>query len=1342
MERTAIYLVRIATILIIFIALSGVINAQGLTAVTGRVTDPTGAVIPGVTVGVTNLATGAAREVISNEQGIYAVTQLQPGTYNIKAELAGFKPKLASAVVLPVDQTITLNLPLEVGQVTDVVDVTASAEIVNTENAQLGLGFDSKKILDLPLNARNIVGLLGLQTGVTIDPGKEGSDSSSTAGYVNGARNDQQNIVLDGVDINRLVGDANGVSTTATVGTASAAPFTGVLPTTLDSVQEFIVQTSGQNAASGRSSGAQVQLVTKSGSNQFHGSAYEAYRSTVTTATPYFLKNYACTDQNPCKPHLIRNIPGGSFGGPILKNKLFFFGAFERRTDRSQQSVQRTVPTLSLLDGTIRYQRKATAIQRDGIEYGILTTGCGGALEKMSLLSCDTVNPAVIGPSGYLEKYRKYASDGAKLSCSDCSNFATYTFNAPKISNQNIYVSRFDYTINPKNTVFIRGTLNNAAVLGAPTFPDINNALTNYDNSKGFAVSLNSVLTPTLNNNFTAGLTREGTNSTGTAAVAFSFGPSSLFQTQGAQRRAIDTWNFVDNLSLVKGAHTWQGGVNFRFIDNNFRSFQTASPGNFSEAANILAGDIGTTGATILGRAIGATELANVSNAQTVGDAVMRATGTLNQYTVGIQFDKKGNLLPAGTPFARIIRLDEFDFYLQDNWKFRPNLSFNYGIHWGVISAPWEKNGVEVNWTQNLGDRYRTQISTPKTVDQLPLLSTQLAGRANGLPDYYAPALDNWAPRASFAYTPHFTSGVLGAIAQKGGQMVIRGGYSLTFDHTGGRLATDASASGGIGLLTSFTAVAQSFSFDGTGVPRAPRAAGTGDNLNLPISAFNVSASQNFTPANSDGGWGGPRGLQGLDSNMRPPNNHLLNFTVTKELPGGFVVEGSYVGRFARGLVGVLDLANPNNVVDPKSGMDYYTAVQTLFQQYEDNGTGAALGRLSTANVVAATASIAPIPWFEDVYGGYKTWATGAANTTNGFPGAQFANATQAFYAVLNKGFVPGPNAQVTLTNATNFYESETKQHITTNGQAQYLPLYTNVGWSNYHSGQFTIRKRFSEGYSMTANYTWSKSLDVTSAGEALGQRPGGSGSPDQIIDPYHPALNYGPSTFDRRHQFNGNFTAELPVGTGKLIGSNMGGILNQIFGGWAASGIVVATSGSPWQYGAGNRFTFHFNGQDIPVQTAAIPYGLNRGHTAAVTTNGVVTGGGTPTVYFIKDPNLSASCGSDTACVAPNRTAAYNSFMTPFPGGPVTRNNAVGPGFFNMDASVSKSFRISEGITGMARAEAFNVLNHPNFSNPGSGSATIANATNIDSTSGVLSAIGSTRNDNRIMQFTLRIQF
>ena len=356
-------------------------------------------------------------------------------------------------------------------------------------------------------------------------------------------------------------------------------------------------------------------------------------------------------------------------------------------------------------------------------------------------------------------------------------------------------------------------------------------------------------------------------------------------------------------------------------------------------------------------------------------------------------------------------------------------------------------------------------------------------------------------------------------------------------------------------------------------------------------------------------------------------------------------------------------------------------------------------------------------------------------NGTFGFPGVTFPNATQAFYAVLNKGKTPGANAPIVVTDATNNFEVGIRKHITTNGQAQYLPLYTNIGWSNYNSGQFTVRKRFSQGYSVTGNYTLSHSLDLTSAGESLGNRPGGSGSADQLIDPYHPDQNYGNSTFDRRHQFNGNFTAELPFGQGKVIGRNAGGVVNQIIGGWSLSSIITMSSGSPYQYIAGNRYSLHFNGTDIAVPNGSIDYGLNTGHNAATISNGVVTGGGTPTVYYIKDSSLAASCASDAACPdsQANRLAATKKFVSPYPGGAIARNYVYGPGAINFDAALTKSLKITEGLSGYLRAEAFNVMNHANFSNPSS--------TNIDSTSGTLGQITGARAP-RVMQFTLRLQF
>jgi hypothetical protein len=408
---------------------SAPVFAQGLAGVTGAVSDPTGAVIPGVEVTATNAATGASRTVITNETGTYSVAQLPPGTYNISASLPGFSTKSINGVTLRVDETIVLNLPLEVGQVTDVVDVIASAEAVNTVDAKLGVGFDSRKIIDLPLNARNIVGLLGLQSGVTISDKTGDEFSRDDGGQVNGARNDQQNIVLDGVNINKQ---------------EAGSSFEGALPTTLDSVQEFVVQTAGSGQAA-RGSGGQVQLVTRGGSNDWHGSAYEFYRTTGTSAKNYFA---------PEADVLIRHLPGGSVGGPIIKDKLFFFGAYERQTDRSSTLTTRNVPTQEFLDGIIRYEKK------DG-SFGVLTDGPGGDLEKWTLVPGDTWNPALIGPGGFYELYRPFSNDPSNTPGGDSgANTLRHRFQSPFVRNRNIYISRLDFTANDSHTFFVRGSLN------------------------------------------------------------------------------------------------------------------------------------------------------------------------------------------------------------------------------------------------------------------------------------------------------------------------------------------------------------------------------------------------------------------------------------------------------------------------------------------------------------------------------------------------------------------------------------------------------------------------------------------------------------------------------------------------------------------------------------------------------------------------------------------------------------------------------------------------------------------------------------------------------------------
>jgi hypothetical protein len=265
------------------------LQAQGLSGIRGVISDRTGGVIPLVSVTITQVDTEVSRSTLTDGTGTYTFTLLQPGDYNLRVDKEGFKAAVVNGVALPVNETITMDLTLEVGAATEVAEVFANVENVNTVDARLGVNFDSRKILALPLIDRNIVGLLGLEAGVNL--------KYDDGGQVNGARPDQQNIVLDGVNINRQ---------------EAGSSQSGALPTTIDSIQEFVVQTGGMDAGAGRGSGGQVQLITKGGTNVFHGSAYDFYRTTGTSATNYFMK-----ETTPA----VRHIPGLSAGGPIIKDK-------------------------------------------------------------------------------------------------------------------------------------------------------------------------------------------------------------------------------------------------------------------------------------------------------------------------------------------------------------------------------------------------------------------------------------------------------------------------------------------------------------------------------------------------------------------------------------------------------------------------------------------------------------------------------------------------------------------------------------------------------------------------------------------------------------------------------------------------------------------------------------------------------------------------------------------------------------------------------------------------------------------------------------------------------------
>src|SRR3984893_16825917 len=327
-----------------FLLLTGLCSSvwgQSTTSVRGYVTDPSGAGIPDAKVHITRIDTNASRDTATDKDGFYQFLQLAPGAYKLSASASGFTTVEQLDLNLIVSLPASLDFHLTIATSAERIEVTSALPMLNTTDATLGNSFDTAQVEQLRIEARNVVELLSLEPGVSFLGNRIDANKDTRSGAVNGARSDQSNVSLDGVDVN----DQN-----------NGYAFESVLRNTQDSVSEFRVTTSNANADAGRSAGAQVALVTKSGTNQFHGSAYEYNRNTALAANDYFLKLAELQSGLPNKrSQLIRNLFGASLGGPVLKDRFFFFLNYEGRHDREAVSVGQTVPTASLRAGNLIY---------------------------------------------------------------------------------------------------------------------------------------------------------------------------------------------------------------------------------------------------------------------------------------------------------------------------------------------------------------------------------------------------------------------------------------------------------------------------------------------------------------------------------------------------------------------------------------------------------------------------------------------------------------------------------------------------------------------------------------------------------------------------------------------------------------------------------------------------------------------------------------------------------------------------------------------------------------------------------------------------------------------------
>ena len=1231
--------------------LATVTLAFGQTATTslrGVIKDPSGALVPGATVTLTDTATGNSTSTTANGAGYYIFPQIPPAKYSIKATAAGFGDQTKRAELL-VNQPATIDFTLSIQGSSVTVDVSATAQTLNTTDATLGDSVGNVTIESLPMEGRDPISLLTLQPGVLyLGNPDENNTIDSRSGSVSGGRSDQGNVTLDGMDDNDQIN-----------GTA----FTGVLRATLDSTEEFRVTTSNGTADSGRSSGAQVSIITKSGTNSYHGAMYEYYRPTNTVANEWFNKYQQALLGEPNVPQkYVMNTFGASLGGPVLKDKLFFFGNYEGQRKAINNVVTRIFPTQPFYNGSLGYQDVNGATQW-------LTA------QDVTALDSDCSTNIACGPNPYVQSYYGSLASkgiyGTAPTAGDGINNAGYIFASPAPSTLNTSIVKIDYNLSKTQHVFFRGNLQKDTLAGNENIPGQPPATMHEDNTKGFAVGHTWTPTTNLVNDFRYGYIRQGYSTRGVGSgtgdwVTFRFLDQPISHALSTLV-SVPVHNITDNLTWTKGTHTMSFGGNWRGIMNN-RTSDTNSYTSASTNPYWLYGFPNAPGDLGVGFA----------NSYLIAFATLVGTvpSTTQQYNYSVTSPTSGTLYADGAFINRHFKANEFEYYLQDSWRVRPSLTITYGLRHSLLQTPYETRGQQISPTVDTHQWFlkRGAAAAQGNVFEDPLQFVP-SGKANGRPGYWAKQKTNIAPRLAVVYAPD-------------PKTTFRAGGGMYFDHFGQGIVNSFDQEGSFGLSSSVNSPAGNYSIQNsprfTGPQVIPSLAG------CPNPAGTISYP--FTPSTQP--YCDFAITWGIDNKLKTPYSYALDFSVQRELPGGFIVEADYVGRLGRHLLQQLDLAEPVNLVDKQGGGDYFHAGAALSKVADQNG-----GNYGNAYTGTNPVAVQPIQYFEDVFPQMKDYD---------YVGE---SATEAIY---NNEWAPYryDYGETTSLADLDFYCYYGCPNGTQFWQSQFSSLYawSSIGNSSYHALQLVLRHPSSHGLTADFNYTFAKSIDMGSTAERSNEFSSDSFGGNGIQNSWNPKLNKAVSDFDIRHLITFDWIYAFPVGRGKAVLGNANRVVNAILGDWQWSGLSRWASGLPFSvYEPGWSTNWQLEGYGVVTAPVKV-------HRHIV--NGV--------------PQVFAGTSANTI-----NNGVYNGspIRLPYPGEAGQRNVFRGDGYFDIDSSMAKTWTLHEQVKLKFAAEVYNVPNSVRFDD---------SPLNLNAglTSGTLGAYGGMLTTYRRMQFGLRLDF
>jgi hypothetical protein len=1233
--------IRIASLLIVLAVCSTIVWSQGTTSrITGLVSDKSGAVVASANVTVTNEGTNTSYRTTSGDGGFYVLDSLQIGTYTISVEAKGFKKFVSTGNVLSIGAPTTVNAALEVGTAGETVEVKGGYDLVQTDTSgNFGTVIDNASLTQLPIvgvRGRNPLNL------VTMIPGVQDAGLSTGGGTsIHGSRDRAWNYTLDGIDSNET-----------SAGGSQLSP-TRVNP---DSLSEFRVLTGNFTAEYGRNSGGQVAMVTKSGTNDIHGTGFWFYQSPFLNANNPDVKASQLAKNAPnIRPQFVQNIYGGSVGGPIIKNKTFFFANVQLLHALNSPFLTRTVYTDAAKRGLFRYVVGGT----NGA-FGSTTPSVdanGNVLSGLNIGTYDIVanDPLKIGLDPAMQKFLALAPSPNNFTAGDGLNTAGYSFTSRQLEKQVDLTFKIDHTINANQSVFVRwgsghqNTIGDTANAGSPRFPGLPDAVDTLRSPRNLAINWRWNPSPTTTNEVVVGMNRFGFVFDSPSAASGASTPfvtnlvTNPLLTAGGNTRVLTTYQLVDNFTLAKSAHTYRWGVNLRYtrhIDHRFGigNLNALPQVTFDTGTNAV--DLNTfqlcnpTSSTCPNSKVPGINNTDRGNLQS---AINDLLGRIGQIQQGYAAQDLNTFKPAGSFNLIDSRWPEYDFYVQDTWKLRRNITLDLGLRLEARLAPYLTNFPNLVPNQ------------PVAFGLVPSGNLQWVKG-----DYYHNDWNNLGPSIGFAWDPF-----------EDGKTSLRANYRLAYDRINTFSFSSTVFQGLPGLTTQITDTSS-----GQSGLRAK-------DWKSPVPTKSPAALTLLDPFSVNS-------VTVADPNMRTPKVNMWGLSIQREIAKNTVFSLTYNGRHGVGLYGGYD-ANQVN--------------------YTSNGF------LDAFNIVRAGGES---PLFEKIFS--KDSRTKLAGET----GSAFARRNYA--TLFSRGSVAGLALAISQRlqpiNPADPKQGSQPLLVFDGMPATFFQPYPQIlgglnvldtrDYSIYHGMEAQIERRFSSGLLFQFSFTWSKSEDTrsydptfttvagTSTSSATSTSASSQSAAATSFDNRNPRLNWGPSDFDHTRVWQSNWVYELPFGKGKRWGSNWSQAIDQIIGGWEVAGNFIWESGRPITLYAGSTAAGSTPGATFSSDTVTPlscfgncdPY---LGHAYFDATKGQQ--------FFMNFQPFD----STTNCAV--STDGKTKLCIPAPGqfSNIGRNYFRQGIFANVNATIAKTFQVTEHQSLQARLEMQNVTNSQMYDTFGS---------------------------------------